>query len=441
MAVTTGRLRRAGSLAAIPAGMGVRSLTGALRVAAGADREIVRAEQRAANADALRSTLGGLKGGALKAGQLLSTVDSLFPADPDRTWATALTDLQESNAALDFGEIEAVLRADLGSDWRLTLTDLDPSAVAAASLGQVHRARHEGRDVAVKVQYPGVAEAVASDVAMLGWMLRAGRVVARGLVVPPVVAELRARLTDELDYLREAAHQNAFADAFEADDDVFVPRARLATPRVLVTDWLDAAPLVTVASSADAGLRDRMGQLYQRFLLSAPTRAGLLHADPHPGNFRVLSDGRLGVLDFGAVLPTPGGMPESFGRLIAVMLATNPADMRTGLMREGFVRPGADLDVTRLAAFLAPFTEPARSEVFNYSPEWLRAKFTGGPDDPRNPDYAVAMKLTIPAEQLLTHRVWLGCVGVLCRLRSTVEVAPELRRWLPGFSRSPENLT
>ena len=205
--MVTGRVARTARVATIPLGMGARSLTGALRVAAGADRETVRADQRQANADALRSTLGGLKGGALKAGQLLSTVDSLFPADPDRTWATALTGLQESNAALDFGEVEPVLRADLGPDWRRTLTDLDPLAVAAASLGQVHRARHEGRDVAVKVQYPGVAEAVASDVAMLGWMLRAGSVVARGLVVPPVVAELRTRLTDELDYLREAAHQ------------------------------------------------------------------------------------------------------------------------------------------------------------------------------------------------------------------------------------------
>jgi len=133
------------------------------------------------------------------------------------------------------------------------------------------------------------------------------------------------------------------------------------------------------------------------------------------------------------VVPMPGGMPESFGRLIRVMLATDPDEVAAGLRREGFVRPGVDVDPARLATFLSPFSEPARSEVFGYTPEWLRAKFTGGPDDPRNPDYAVAMRLTIPAEQLLTHRVWLGCVGVLCRLRATVEVAPELRRWLPGF--------
>jgi hypothetical protein len=159
-----------------------------------------------------------------------------------------------------------------------------------------------------------------------------------------------------------------------------------------------------------------------------------LHADPHPGNFRVLSDARLGVLDFGAIVPMPHGMPSSFGRLITVMLATNPRDVLAGLLAEGFVRPGTTIDAGRLASFLAPFSEPARSETFTYTPEWLRSKFTGDADDPRNPDYAVAMKLTIPAEQLLTHRVWLGCVGVLCRLRSTIEVAPELRRWLPGFA-------
>ena len=413
--------------------MAARSIGGTIRVWQGADRERVRADLRTRNATALRESLGALKGGALKAGQLLSTVDSLFPADPDATWEAALTSLQESNEGLPFAEVEPVLRAELGSAWSSQLRNFDPEPIAAASLGQVHRATLDGRDVAVKIQYPGMRDAILADMAVLSWVLRAGSVVARGLTVPPVVYELRTRLIDELDYEREARHQNRFAEEFEDDDDCVVPYVRLATGRVLVSDWLSAAPLVALAD-ADTGIRNHVGQCYQRFLLSAPWRTGLLHADPHPGNFRVLDDGRLGILDFGAVVPMPGGMPESFGRLIRVMLATTPADVSAGLLREGFIRPGVNLDAQRLAAFLSPFSEPARSETFEYSPEWLRAKFTQGPDDPRNPDYAIAMKLTIPAEQLLTHRVWLGCVGVLCRLHATVEVAPELRRWLPGFA-------
>ena len=429
----TGRIARSARIAVIPIGLAGRSLAGRIRVWRGADPLETWAQVREANADSLRDSLGALKGGALKAGQLLSTVDSLFPADPDRTWESALTQLQEANPALPFADSAGVLREEWGSAWRSRFDEFDPVPVAAASLGQVFRARWNGRDVAVKVQYPGIREAIESDVALLAWALRAGSLVARGLVVPPVIDELRSRLTDELDYVREADHQNQFAAAYADDSDVVVPRAVEATPRVLVTEWLPGSPLVDAVTAPD-GVRNQIGQRYQRFLLSAPARVGLLHADPHPGNFRVLADGRLGVLDFGAVVPMPEGMPESFGRLIRVMLCDDPAEVDAGLHREGFVRPGVRIDAVRLAAFLAPFSEPARCETFTYSPEWLRSHFTRGPDDARNPDYAIAMKLTIPADQLLTHRVWLGCVGVLSRLRSTVEVAPELRRWLPGFA-------
>ena len=432
--VETRHAVRAWRLAALPLGMAGRSLAAAVAVRRGADEQVVRARTRRANAEALRDTLGRLKGGAMKAGQLLSTVDSLFPPDPDATWTAALTSLQEGVDAVPFGDVDAVLTAELGPAWRDLLVDLDPRPVAAASLGQVHRARLGRRDVAVKVQYPGVAAAVEADLRTLTWSLRAGALVARGLVVPPVVHELRTRVADELDYRREGRHQAAFAAAFRDDADVVVPEVRLATGRVLVTDWCEAVPLVEVAAGGTRAERDRAGTRYQRFLLSAPLRARLLHADPHPGNFRVLPDGRLGVLDFGAVLPTPDGMPASFGRLMRVMTAADPATIDAGLRAEGFIRPGATVDAARLAAFLRPFSEPARHERFHYTPEWLRAMFTRGPDDPRDPDYAVAMRLTIPAEQLLTHRVWLGCVGVLCRLGATVPVRPELERWLPGFA-------
>lgn len=427
-------VQRRVALASIPAGMLARSATSQIRIARGADREAERAELRRGNASALRTQLGALKGGALKAGQLLSTVDSLFPADPDATWAGALAALQDSNPALPFAEVEPILRDEWGTDWRRRLINLEPTAIAAASLGQVHRATFEGRDVAVKIQYPRVREEIASDLATLTWLLRAAHLVARGLVVPPVMAQLRTQLAGELDYEREAKSQSRFVSGFADDPDIEIPAVRAATSRVLVTDWLDSAPLVSVAGTTQAGLQDAIGATYQRFLLSGPQRAGLLHADPHPGNFRLVGDDRLGVLDFGAVVSMPGGMPTSFGRLIRVMLATEPAEVARGLQAEGFVRAGTTVNAQRLASFLAPFSEPARSEVFTYSPEWLRAKFTGGPDDPRNPDYAVAMKLTIPPEQLLTHRVWLGCVGVLCQLGSTIEVAPVLRRWLPGFA-------
>lgn len=408
-----------------------RSLRVQVRGLAGGDRATLRSAARAATADDTRRTLGSLKGGALKAGQLLSTVETLFPQDPEGSWRTALTAMQENNPGLPLREIEPVLRQELGPDWRRRFSTFDERPIAAASIGQVHRATWEGRDVAVKVQYPGIAEVMASDVRALGLALRATSLVARGMSMPPLVAELRTRLGEELDYEREAAHQNAFASAYR-DSEVLVPRALLATRRLMISDWLGGVPFAELARTGDEQQRDHAGQLYQRFFLVSPTRVGLLHTDPHPGNFRLVGQ-RLGVLDFGSVLSTPGGLPQTFGRLIAGMLVGDDRAVERRLGEDGFIRPGRTLDVTKLAAYLAPFTEPARHETFTYSREWLRSTF-GTINDPRNPDFAVALQMNMPAEQLFTHRVWLGLVGVLSGLNATVAVRSELISYLPGFA-------
>jgi predicted unusual protein kinase regulating ubiquinone biosynthesis (AarF/ABC1/UbiB family) len=287
--------------------------------------------------------------------------------------------------------------------------------------------------VAVKVQYPGVREAILSDVRAFSVASRAAALVARGVAMPPLVTELRTRLLEELDYRREAANQQRFACAYpDGDVEAVVPPVVHATSRVLVQGWLDGVPLARIATNGSQAQRDRLGELYQRFLLSGPARCGLLHTDPHPGNFRLLDDGRLGVLDFGSCLELPGGLPRTFGRLITALLAGGDDDVLRALREEGLVRPGATLEVAKLRDYLAPFSEPARHERFHYTRDWLKGQFARV-NDPRNPEFAVALQLTIPPEQLFTHRVWLGIVGVLAQLEADVPVRPELRRWLPGF--------
>ena len=426
-------LRRTVRLLSLPAGTAALALEGLARRAAGQDRERVAAELRARNAARTRQVLGDLKGGALKAGQLLSTVEALMPQDPESTWRETLTDLQDANEPLPFVDVEPVLVAELGADWRQRLSAFDEHATAAASIGQVHRAVWaDGREVAVKIQYPGVREALVADVRTLSLVSRAAALVARGLALPPLVAELRDRLTEELDYLHEARTQTAFATAYRDDPDVRVPQVLCASPRVLVMDWLDGTPLSVVARTGPQQQRDRVAGQYQRFLVSGPARAGLLHTDPHPGNFLVLPDGRLGVLDFGSSLALPDGMPATFGRLIAALLGDDPDEVLRRLREEGFVRPGVEVDVRKLVDYMAPFSAPARHERFRFSRDWLRAEF-GRVNDPRNPDFGVALKLDLPAEHLFTHRVWLGMVGVLCQLEAEVPVGPVLRQWLPGF--------
>ena len=425
------------------------ALEGLARRTAGQEPEAVRRRLRERNAARTRAVLGELKGGALKAGQLLSTVEALFPQDPEATWRETLTGFQETNPAVPFTDLEPVLAAELGpaygGDWRRALPRLDPVAVAAASIGQVHRGRwQDGRDVAVKIQYPGVREALASDVRAVSVVSRVAALIAPGLALPPLVAELRERLVEELDYLHEAGVQRAFADAYRADPEIVVPDVVAATPRVLVTTWLGGTPLARVAASGGADDRDRAGELYLRFLLSGPERAGWLHTDPHPGNFRLLDDrsgargerGNLGVLDFGSALPMPGGLPPTFGRLVTVLGRGDADAVLAGLREEGFLRPGVDLEVDKLIDYLAPLTAPSRHERFHFTREWLRGEFSRV-NDPRNPEFGVALQLSLPPEHLFTHRVWLGIVGVLAQLDATVAIRAELTRWLVGFDPVP----
>ena len=433
MPLTTARLVRTARLLSLPAGTAALAVEGAARRLAGQDRDRVARDLRERNAARTRTVLGGLKGGALKAGQLLSTVEALFPQDPEATWRETLAGLQEANAPLPFADVEPVLRAELGAGWRVGLPGFEETATAAASIGQVHRARDAaGRDVAVKVQYPGVREALTADLRTVSAMSRAAALVARGLALPPLVAELRERLVEELDYLHEGAVQSRFAQAYAGDPDVLVPSVHRATSRVLVMDWVDGTPLSAVARSGTQAERERAALLYQRFLVSGPARAGLLHTDPHPGNFRLLADGRLGVLDFGSTLELPS-MPSTFGRLIGALLGDDPDEVLRRLREEGFVRPGVEVDVEKLVDYMSPFTVPARYERFRFTREWLRGEFARV-NDPRNPEFGVALRLDLPAEHLFTHRVWLGMVGVLCQLEAEVPVRAVLEEHLPGFA-------
>ncbi len=429
-------LRRVGRtlrLLSLPLGTAALAAEGAVRRATGQDPDEVARSLRRRNAARTRRVLGDLKGGALKAGQLLATLDALFPPDADGTWQRTLADVPERNRVVDFAELAPVLQRELGLEWRRRFRSFDEHTPAAASIGQVHRAvLRDGRPVAVKIQYPDIAEALRSDMRAVSVMTRAAAMVAPGLALPPLVSEMRTRLAEELDYLAEADAQRRFIAAYRDDPRFVIPEVVLATPRVLVTEWLEATPFVELAAHGAQAERDRAAQLYMRFLLSGPELAGRLHTDPHPGNFRLTGDGRLGVLDFGSTLAMPDGMPATFGRLLTVLRRGDTDEIVTGLRAEGFVRPDATVEADKLRDYLAPFTVPAGHDEFTFSRAWLRTVFSRV-NDPRNPEFGVALQLTMPPEHLFTHRVWLGCVGVLCQLEATVAVRPEIERWLPGF--------
>jgi hypothetical protein len=300
----------------------------------------------------------------------------------------------------------------------------------------VHRAVwQDGRQVAVKIQYPGAGKALISDFNQLSRVGRLFSVLMPGLDVKPLLTELRNRVVEELDYRMEAASQEAFAKAYDGDPDVSVPHVVTASDHVLISEWMDGTPLSRIITDGTREERDRAGILIVRFLFSGPARVGLLHADPHPGNFRVLADGRLGVLDFGAVDRLPGGFPPFFGKLLRLMHTGDIEDVERELRAHGFLREGVSIDLPALRAFLAPLAEPSKVESFKFSREWLRneaARFA----DLRSS--SVARRLNLPPSYVLIHRVSTAGVGVLCQLECEGPFRAEVLRWMPGYAEPDE---
>jgi predicted unusual protein kinase regulating ubiquinone biosynthesis (AarF/ABC1/UbiB family) len=430
---------RTARLASLPIGVAGRATVGLGKRLTGRSTDEVATEFQQRTAEQLFKVLGDLKGGAMKLGQALSVFEAAMPEELAAPYRDALTRLQDDAPPLPAPVVHKVLASQLGPDWRDHVRKFDDVPAAAASIGQVHKAVwSDGRPVAVKVQYPGAGRALLSDLNQLARLGRLFGVLSPGLDIKPLLHELRERVAEELDYRLEAQSQHTFAMAYASDPDIFVPDVLAGADRVLVTEWVDATPISAIVRSGTREERDRVGLLYVRFLFSGPARAGLLHADPHPGNYRLLPDGRLGVLDFGAVNRLPYGFPEAIGRLLRLALGGDHTAVVDGLRAEGFVNPGHDVDPDELIAYLNPFLDPARRETFHFSRAWLREQATRI-GDPRTPAGALARQLNLPPSYLLIHRVWIGGIGVLSQLDSRGHFRSEMRRWLPGLAPEPPN--
>jgi predicted unusual protein kinase regulating ubiquinone biosynthesis (AarF/ABC1/UbiB family) len=432
--VPRGAVQRTARLATLPLGIAGRTALGVGKRLGGRPAEAVAEEIKARTAEQIFSVLGELKGGAMKVGQALSVLEAAFPEELAGPYRATLTKLQEAAPALPTEQVHAVLQRELGTDWRDLFVAFDDEPTAAASLGQVHRATwSDGSEVAVKVQYPGAADALLADLAQVSRLGRTFGSLVPGLDIKPLVAEVKERMLEELDYTLEAGNQADFAAGYAGSTDVRIPEPLAVTPRVLVSRWLPGTPLSAIIRDGSQEERDAAGQLYLRFLFTGPSVAGLLHADPHPGNYRLTDDGALGVLDFGAVNRLPDGLPPALGRLLSLALSGDSEAVQAGLAREGFIRPGVKVDAEVLMQYLGPFVEPARQETFHFSREWMRGQFARI-SDPRSDGYSVGFKLNLPADYLLIHRVWLGGVAVLCQLGATIPVRQEMQDWVPGFT-------
>ena len=425
---------RTARLASLPLGFAGPPPVGLGKRVGGKPAELVAAELQARTAEQLFRVLGELKGGALKFGQAMSVMEAAMPEELAGPYRSTLTKLQEAAPPLPAATVHKVLAEELGPRWRTSkFQSFDDVPAAAASIGQVHRAVwRDGRPVAVKIQYPGAGAALLSDLNQLARVARIAGGWIPGMDIKPITDELKSRMTEELDYNLEAGNQRKFARTFRDDPHFAVPDVLVNSEHVIVSEWMDGTPLSRIVDSGTQEERDAASARYMEFLLVGPARAGLLHADPHPGNFRLLPDGRLGVIDYGAVNRLPNGLPQEMGRLVSAALSGQADELEAGLRSEGFIKPSMSIDAEALLEYLGPFIEPLKHETFTFSRPWLRS-VAAHVNDVRRPEFLVGMKLNLPPSYLLIHRVWLGGIGVLCQLNGTVPAREIVIDHMPGM--------
>ncbi|MCU1688271.1 MAG: hypothetical protein JWN20_199, partial [Jatrophihabitantaceae bacterium] len=410
------QVARTARLAALPLGAAGRATLGLGRRLTGTPAETVTAALQQKTAEQLFTVLGQLKGGAMKLGQALSVFEAALPEENAAPYREALTKLQEAAPPMPLATAHRVLAEQFGRTWRDRFASFDDTPAAAASIGQVHRAVWaDGRRVAVKIQYPGAGPALMADFAQLSRFARLFSRLSPGLDIKPLLTELKARVLEELDYTLEAQSQRAFAKAYDGDPDIIVPRVVASAPKALVTEWLDGTPLSAIIATGTQEQRDRAGSMLALLHFSAPARAGLLHADPHPGNFRLLDDGRLGVIDFGAVAHFPDGLPEPLGRLTRLAIDGDVEGVVQGLRDENFIRPDISVNPDRVYEYLRPMLEPLAAPTFTFSRDWMRTE-AARIADPRSEISMAGRSLNLPPSYLLIHRVTIGSIGILCQL-------------------------
>jgi predicted unusual protein kinase regulating ubiquinone biosynthesis (AarF/ABC1/UbiB family) len=460
----TGALGRTGRLAMLPLRHAARTAAAASRLSrAPADQVAARTAER------VFATLGELKGGAAKLGQAMAVFEAAMPEEVAAPYRSALRRLADAAPAMPAEVARRVVAADLavayGPGWQDRLVAFDDIPAAAASIGQVHRGqwRIDGGqvvEVAVKVQYPGVGQALRSDLRQARLLARVAARLTR-LNVSGLADELAGRIVEELDYVREGRVQAEVAAAFThrlpealaaaraagaheppGRTSVTVPAVYAATPRVLITRWLKGASLSALLEGrtdllpegwrelSDRDAADLAARLLGHAIYAPSACTGWMHADLHPGNFLLLPGGRLGMLDFGAVAATPDGIPAPFGQLAAAVLAGDGPAAIWLARQAGALAPDAEVDPRLIIELLHPLAATGAAASFTYSRVWLRglmAHFT-------EPRFAPALRnLTPPPQYALLWRATLSAAGLFAQLGATVPTRGFHLAYSPGF--------
>jgi predicted unusual protein kinase regulating ubiquinone biosynthesis (AarF/ABC1/UbiB family) len=372
-------------------------------------------------ADNALAVLGELRGGAMKVGQLASFVDvSLLPPEHRAIYQEKLGRLRDAAPPMPWADVRRVLDREWEEDVESIFEDFDHDAAAAASVGQVHRATLPGgRAVAVKVQYPQIADAVASDLDLLGVGLRLARLIAPGLDPRVVGTELRERILEELDYEIEAQNQRTFARAYRGHPFIHVPAvvSELSRRRVLVSDWVDGDSFDGILEQPQEE-RDRIGEVIQRFYFGSMHTLGRFNTDPHPGNFLRMPDGRVAFLDFGNVKAVDPDWLAASVRTITALIGNDRETFRRELEGLGYLRDAERADVDRLMRqALATGDWFLSDREICLDPEYLAALLAELTNDAAE-SLRSLRELRVPPEDIWLRRVSVSVAAVLAKLRA-----------------------
>ena len=436
--IPTGRVRRTARVGALVGGQTARAYaTKAANLTRSEEARREAAERRQVEAaEQIVEVLGSMKGAAMKVGQVASFIDTgALPPEASRRIQQKLADLRDSAPRVSFRDMRKVIEQDLGEKLRDCFAEFEEEAVAAASIGQVYRARlHDGREVAVKVQYPGVGAAVRADLQNLGLLLRAARRLAPGMDDKAMAQEIRERTTEELDYEHEAQSQRSFARAWRGHPFVVVPDVvtDLCTERVLVTEWAEGIGFEEVKALPQPD-RDRFGEIVFRFFFGSLYRLGHFSGDPHPGNFRLMDDGRVAFLDFGMTRKVPREWVERELGMFRLALEGDAQGLYEGLVEMGFYgRDDPEVTPERVLAHFEAVTAWYREDrEVTLDADYVRSVMIDI-SDMRSEHWPLMRRATIPPERLLATRMEALTLGVLGQLEARANWHLIAREWLYG---------
>jgi predicted unusual protein kinase regulating ubiquinone biosynthesis (AarF/ABC1/UbiB family) len=435
--IPTSRVARTARVSGLAAGQAARQLgthaANLTRSEEGREKALERRHLEAA--EQIVAALGTMKGAAMKLGQVMSFLDvGLVPEEHREEFQRKLGALRDAAPNVRFTDMRKVLEEELDGPLSEHFAEFDEDPVAAASIGQVYRAvLHDGREVAVKVQYPGVAQAVRADMQNLGMILRLMKRIAPGLDVKATADEIRSRIGDELDYELEAQHQRSMHRLFRGHPFIVVPSVvtSLSRERVIVSEFVRGTGFDAL-KEADQGTRDRVGEIVFRFFFGCMYRHRQFSGDPHPGNFLLLADERMAFLDFGLFKVMPADLIEIE---LAAQRAGAEGDaqaLHRIFAETGFIKePDRFRPDKLLAQFLDATWWYVLDEDLELEPH-IATQVMIDMSDPRSSHFGQMRHETLPADHLFGRRVEMLTLAVLSQLRAHGNFHRIAREWMYG---------